>query len=225
MQDLGLSKSTCEVADIVEQYSPWVISVARHVYIHFNVDGAEFQDYVQYGTLGMLEALSRFDLELGSGFSSFAYMRVKGAILNNIHRFNEYSAHNRYRKKVLLERTQSIEPPTTGDNDNYETLAEIIVELAIGFSLEDIVNENEESKYPNPYEALTENQLSQLVKDLLEQLPMMEAKVLRLHYFHQLAFTDIADIYQLSRGRITQLHKKGLASLADSIKEQPALIC
>jgi RNA polymerase sigma factor (sigma-70 family) len=63
---------------VVEQYTPYVRSIAGKVRKKLPPD-IEFDDLVEYGMIGLLEAAQRFDPEAGANFMTFAYYRIRGA--------------------------------------------------------------------------------------------------------------------------------------------------
>ena len=223
--DNSRSKKENTGVDVVDKYSSWIISIARHVYINFYIDGADFEDYVQYGTLGLLEALNRFDPSIGSKFNSYAYMRVKGSILNNIYKFNEYTSTNKSKLDYVNERVDSLLNESEDCASKVDRLSNVIVELAVGFSLEELIQEGEENKFPCPYTKLYNTQFSKNLRNLVVDLPKKESDVVILHYFHQLSFIQIATLLDLSKGRIAQLHKSALKSLSERIVNNEELLC
>ena len=68
------------------------------------------------------------------------------------------------------------------------------------------------------YKSVELQQLRQRIVDLVDSLPTQERKVIRHHYFQEVAFDEIAQSMQLTRARISQIHRKALTRLKDTIR-------
>jgi len=101
--------------------------------------GIEFDDYVQFGVLGMLEAMSTFDYERKIPFSAFARHRIEGAIRNGIERFSERNAQISAAKRAARDRIDSIKPEGDAESvdELFANLVELTLGLAVGFLLAD----------------------------------------------------------------------------------------
>ena len=202
---------------LVQHYGPWLRKVARDIFLSFQVAGSELQDYIHYATLGLLEALERFDPAYGVPFLAYAGPRVRGAILNNIPKFCESSHQFSAMRTRWQERFESLEnaDDISATKDALDEVAEMVIGLAISHLLEDsaLFDVEQLPALDHPY---SPESVLLLQRDLLaavDKLDEVEAKVIRFHYFNQLAFKDIATLLNLSQGRISQLHKKAITKL------------
>lgn len=200
-------------SDLVLFYSPWVSELSKKIFRKSPVAGAELEDYIHVGTIGLIESLKRFDPNRGSFFKSFAVLRIKGIILNHIYRFNENSAR---RASTWTRDADRLESLTAGESegDDLEKFINITVGLALGYMLEEVFDDR--------YEAVSmtsvycDYQLNDLKRSLIHLLPLLPDKqrsVLMLHYFQQLQFKEVAELLGVSTGRVSQLHKNSLISL------------
>lgn len=199
---------------LVHHYGAWLRSIARETYLSFRVHGTELNDYIQFATQGMLEALDRFDPTLGVPFRAYARPRVRGAILNGIPKFSESSHHftstkNRWNERIISLCEHDEEEQLLGDT--LEEIADLTITLALGYLLEDsaLFEAPQGSQYGA--ELLVVMQKSLLCS--LDKLTALEASVIRFHYFNQIAFKDVAKLLSLSAARISQLHKAALKKL------------
>src|SRR5207244_8795469 len=74
---------------LIERYLPLSRAIAASLYAKRPADDAEFSDYMQYGTGGLIEAVDSFDWNRGVRFNTFATYRIQGAIRNSIANFSE----------------------------------------------------------------------------------------------------------------------------------------
>ncbi|WP_019677693.1 sigma-70 family RNA polymerase sigma factor [Arsukibacterium perlucidum] len=209
----GACKSAREA--IFRLYQNWAASQAMQWTKRVFIPGAEPDDFVQYAHLGLLEAIDRFNPELGFEFSTFARHRIKGCILNSIFRYSEKTANLRRSEQEtselvsgLLSASQSLQ------QGPFAALSELILDLAVDYALQNPVQETEPlmlqgSAYSSPeYNAFADRIVSK-VATLQEPL----FSIIKLHYQQGMTFQQIADILELSKGRISQLHKEALAKL------------
>lgn len=103
-----------------------------------------------------------------------------------------------------------------------DALIEIAVGLAVGFMLEGtgLYQEEDAVVAPNAYESAAWNDMRSTLRACLEKLPDRERLVLSHHYFDGIAFDQIAALYRLSKGRISQLHRSALDRLRRTMREQ-----
>lgn len=204
-------------AALVEAHQPLVRILAARIYARRVGDSYEFHDVFHWGVIGLLEAIDRYRPECGVAFKTYAEYRIRGAILDQLARTSEVASQASARRKALQERVEAMEPDAA---EPFDILRELSVGLAIGFMLEDsgmYLAEPEPASEDLAYRSL---ELKETKRDLLAGLsgvPDKAQKVLRLHYLNGVPFSEIAQLIGLSKGRVSQLHKEGLAALRASL--------
>jgi RNA polymerase sigma factor for flagellar operon FliA len=186
-------------------------------------DAMEFGDYLQYASVGLLEAVDRFDPQHGVLFETFAASRITGAVLTGLESASEISRQIAARKRVNGQRAASLDgdvPALTGPEAVFARLADIALGLAVGFALEESnMYVQEEGAYAdNTYAALELKQLRGRVSAALGSLSPSHRRVMQSHYLQQMPFDDVAASMSLTRGRISQLHSEALDKLRDLLK-------
>ena len=206
--------------DLVAHYTPLARMLAARLYAVRADPGLEFPDYHHFAMVGLLESIDRFDPARGIRFESYASPHVRGTIADGVAALSERQRQAAVRRQVLRERTRSLADTAPADIKPQAALAqvaEIAVGLALGFMLEDsgmfLDPQAEPGLADGTYRTAELRSLCLLVNDSLAHLAAPERRVLSLHYLQGMAFTDIADDLGLTRGRISQLHRAGLASL------------
>jgi len=200
---------------------PYAKTIAARLYGNRLHDDVEFADYFQFSTVGLLEALDRFDATRGVLFRTYCTRRIEGNILDGIAVLTEVQGQLAMRRRMRTERLGSFKS-TDGKpskDDPVGKLSEIAVGLAIGFMLQEgsMYRGDPEDAGPNLYETVAWRQSKQRLHGLLEELPVRERKVIGYHYIHGLAFEQVALLLGLSKGRVSQLHRRGLALMRERL--------
>jgi RNA polymerase sigma factor for flagellar operon FliA len=197
------------------RYAPWSRTVARDVYRRVRIPQLEWGDYTHNATVGLLEALGRFDVDRGIDFPAYAKPRVRGAVFNGLRVFL-VEARRTEGVERRRERLESIEQETVAD-DPLGQLVEMVSGLATGLMLES--EGLSESLFAGTDAALLaeRHELQELARDSLKALNEQERRVVQLHYFQHLAFVEIAALLGLTKGRISQIHKAAIGKAATHI--------
>ncbi|WP_240980001.1 sigma-70 family RNA polymerase sigma factor [Ramlibacter agri] len=205
-------------AGLLALHMPYARIVAATYYARRYTDEVEFGDYLQYASIGLLEALERFDPDRGALFRTFAARRMHGAILNGLERLSEKQQQISARQRLRAERVQAAKEMArdagTGDR-LYAYVAEVGVGLALAWLLEGtgLVHPGERAESLPFYHHAEVRQLRESLLQAVEALPAQERTVIRSHYLQDLPFEEIATMLQLTKGRISQVHKSALQRL------------
>lgn len=216
-------------AELVVKHLPLVRALAARLYrLRWN-DSVDFDEYLQMGALGLVEAAGRYDASRGTQFSTFASWRITGAILNGLERSTELHQQSGARRRMIQDRSESLAgaPTATADDepDALETvlgrLCEAAVGLAIGFMLDGsgMYSDGTECTRRDGYTSLATGQLAGRLRHAVGGLPAAERTVIESHYFQQQPFQDIASRLNLSKGRISQLHRRAVERLRMALRE------
>ncbi|EHK8998533.1 sigma-70 family RNA polymerase sigma factor [Vibrio vulnificus] len=198
--------------DIIYLYSGWVRGVAKSMYVKYKSPGVELGDFIQYASIGLIESAYRFDNRASVQFTSFAYLRVKGTILNNIYKFSDTGSllYSRFRRE--RERLDSLK-----ENDKPRDLEEysnLVIELACVYLLDEKSDEAFALSYSDiAYSQYSNYEESELARNLVWSLPENMRKVMTLHYYQHISFSDIAKMMGISKARISQIHAQAITKI------------
>lgn len=198
---------------LVLKYSPWARMVARDVFMRVHSLGDAWHDCVQNALIGLLEAVDRFDPGRGIKFETYARYRVRGAVFNGLRTLRESLAQGSRTydpTRDVLDRIESFENGAT--IDPLEAFVATTVGLGLGFLLEAKSFPDREAP-TDAYAELEKDELGTAVTEGIEQLSEREQAILTLHYFHHVPFVDIASQLGVTKGRVSQLHKRALERL------------
>ncbi len=212
---------------IILQYLPMARAIARDLMYKIGSDYLDYADLIQMATVGLINAVDRFDPRRLVPFRAFAEKRVKGAVLNGVANNSEMHAQVAYRQRHRLERVDALRPdrPVHDSVEYFSEMVEMAVGLAVGFMLEGTGLFNAAPDAPNlGYGESGEIAAqSDLFRKLLSHLPETERAVLELHYASGLQFGEVGRLLGLSKGRISQIHKAALSTLRQLARSHTGL--
>jgi len=195
--------------------------VARDVFMRIPFIGDAWHDCVQNALIGLLEAVERFEPDRGVSFQTYARYRVRGAVFNGLRNLRESMAQRTRsydQTQTVRDRLESLDAADS-ESDPLEAFVASTVGLGLGFLLESASFPGREASS----DAYAELEKGELAKALIDNLPLLgerEQTILTLHYYHYMPFVDIATQLGVTKGRISQLHKRALEQLRHLLSER-----
>lgn len=207
---------------LIERYMQVAQRIAASMFVRRPFRELEFADYLQSARIGLLEAIDRYDPERGASFATYAGYRIKGAILNGIESSSELTAQSAQRMHAIKERATSVHTGSseTAGEDQFARLAQTAIDLALGYVLEDIGLNNDEARDEanDVYCVFELKQIRDRLLRIVEALPEREQGIIRGHYFEHQDFAVLAERLGLTKGRVSQLHARGLTMLREAYR-------
>lgn len=219
---------------IVEQYAPLVKRIAHHMLARLPAS-VQLDDLLQAGMMGLLEASTKFDGGKGAKFETFAGIRIRGAMLDEIRRGDwvPRSVHRNQRRvaQVIDELEQELSREAT-DIEIAERLAmsldeyhHILNDVSVGkiIGIEDLgvsqdIITSDDSPADDSFEALAESQFHDALVDAIKQLSERDALVLSLYYDEALNLKEIGAILEVSESRVSQILSQAMLRLKAKLK-------
>ena len=214
---------------LLARHLPYARTVAATYYGRRMHDEIEFGDYLQYARIGLLESLDRFEPAIGVQFRTFAARRMHGAILDGIERLTEKQQQIAVRQRLRREQSESIKVGATEGSAQrrdgeglFRYLADVGIGMAIcqlleGTGMVDNTASPDTVQRDRHYEPVEMVQLQRRLLSFVEQLGVQQRTVIRYHYLQEHSFEDIANLMEVSRGRISQIHRQALSTLRDHL--------
>jgi RNA polymerase sigma factor for flagellar operon FliA len=202
------------------------VTFARSVAMRLRPWGqsANMQDAEQWAYAGLLQAIDSYDPLRGSPFRAYAKPRIIGSVRDGFARLGELEAQWSQRRRAEQERLRSLKRErATADDDPVEALGQLAACLAVGLMLDGtriMADEHARDPAPSAYESLAWREMQAKLEREIERLSASEATVIRQHYLNGLAFTQVAELMGLTRGRISQLHSAALTKLRKRISRE-----
>ena len=217
---------------IILEYAPLVKVVAGRLsmYLGYNV---EYEDLVSYGIFGLIDAIDKFDMQKDVKFETYASLRIRGAILDQIRKMDWIPRTVRQKQKKIDEAIRNIEM-RTGKNATDEQVAgelgleqEELTEWQSRLKITNVISLNEfleqgqepvmdargNSHFSQPEDVVCESELKQVLEEALEVLTEKEKKVILLYYYEDLTLKEISKVLEVSESRVSQLHTKALLKM------------
>lgn len=210
---------------LIEAYLPFARMLAAKLFAGRIDHDLEFAEYLQFATIGLIEAVDRFEPSRAIQFKTFSSHRINGAVLSGIERLSEKRAQISARGSITADRRDSAKATLDpGNQDVFQQLAEVAIGLALGYVLDDpaIYRNGERATTENQYAGLELQQLRNSVSALVNSLPQREKMVIKYHYLNHIPFNTIADIMGVTKGRVSQIHRHALELLRETIKSVKA---
>lgn len=217
---------------IILEYAPLVKVVAGRLsmYLGYNV---EYDDLVSYGIFGLIDAIDKFDASKAVKFETYASLRIRGAILDQIRKMDWIPRTVRQRQKQITAAIKEIEL-NTGRSATDEEIATALgissseyddwqsqMKVTNVVSLDEFVEQGSDvadthglsSQIDRPEEVIEKEELKKVLMEALDQLTEKEKKVVLLYYYEELTLKEISNILEVSESRVSQLHTKALGKM------------
>ncbi|NLK24368.1 MAG: FliA/WhiG family RNA polymerase sigma factor [Clostridiales bacterium] len=225
---------------IIEEYTPLVKYIASRVSLGKN-KYMDYDDLVSYGLIGLMDAITKYDESKGIKFSSYASIRIKGAIIDEIRRARPISKGamdklNKYNKAVEILQNKLFREPTNEEiaqqlNVTVADVAEIenYINYISIVSLDDIIFSNdddmnvmgviEDKQSPSPEQTFENKEKISNLSDAISKLKEKDRIVLNLYYYERLTLKEIGKVLEVSESRVCQLHSRAIRNLREKMKE------
>ena len=223
-------------------YLPLVRTVAGRMKIGMP-GSVEFDDLVGAGILGLMASIDGFQPERGFKFETYAYQRIRGAILDGLRDIDWLPRSYRQKVRRLEITTETLaaklgripfenevaeELGLTGDDylrfmDQAGASAILSLDIRVSTgdegdsgSLHDVVADETQI---DPLEQLQEEDARNVALELIDQLNENEKDIIALYYYEELTFREIGEVLDLSESRICQIHTRILATLRAKLRK------
>ena len=222
--------------DLILSYAPLVKYIAERIAIRLPSNISK-EELISAGTVGLLDALDRFEPEMGIKFQTYAEHRIKGAILDELRKMDWFprsvrkDIHKIEHAITALKSRNGREPEDSEiaeemriDIDSYYriiTRARGVTLLSLDETLPDGTTPKfakQASDMPSPLDELTIKELKKIISEALAQLSKKEQLVISLYYYDELTLKEIAKILDLTESRISQIHSKAIIKLRAKLR-------
>ncbi len=224
---------------LVLRYKVFVHQVVGSLINAMNLPPVMTEEYVSAGYLGLVEAAERFDFSQGKDFKSYAYLRIRGSIIDSIRRSSSAPGYMYSRYIKALRAVQELREElyqrenTTGSqagsssDEQLAGLLEHVTRSLLCFRLSRRDYSAELNRIPDrsasPAALVEQRQHSQFIRKLISQLPEKERTIIEQYYFRERSFAEIAgDDGTMSKSWVSRLHARALKLLKEAYCESQA---
>lgn len=210
------------------------------VYLGYTV---EYDDLVGYGIFGLIDAIDKYDMTKNVKFETYASLRIRGSILDQIRKMDWIPRTLRQKQKRMDAAVVKLE----SELGRTATQQEIADELNISveeyenwkseaeftnlISLDDYLEQGSEgrmetfgAKFQQPENAVQKQELKEMLVEALKTLTEKEQKVITFYYYEELTLKEISQILSVSESRISQLHTKALQKIKTQLGDSVDLL-
>ena len=233
--------------EIREQLIPEYVNLVNLVagrmgmYLGYTV---EYDDLVGYGIFGLIDAIDKFDLEKQVKFETYASLRIRGAILDQIRKMDWIPRTLRQRQRQMDHACMKLESELGRPASDAEIANEldISVEEYNGWkneaqfmnlvSLDDYLEQGGDGRmevagsrrFDHPEQAVEKRELKKMLAEALKSLTEKECSVITLYYYEDMTLKEISQVLSVSESRVSQLHTKALRKIKEQLGDSVELL-
>ena len=219
----------------IRQYAPLVKYVVGRLAIGLPAI-LDYEDILSYGTIGLIEALDRFDGSKGVKFETYAISRIRGAIIDALRALDRLPRSVRQKARRLEQVTVALtadlgREPTESElaagmgmtREQYHTT--LVDSSWVTVSLDGLLDRDENGDGPSSTEMpadpnevdftqrMEKRQMLEALSGAVQNLPERELLIVSLYYKDEMTMKEIAQILDISESRVCQLHGRALSRL------------
>ena len=221
--------------ELIKEYSSLIKFVAQKIAVRLPPN-IELDDLISAGSIGLMDAIDKWDPTRDNKFKTYAEFRIRGAILDEL-RSQDWVPRSVRDKSKALDRTvaaleieigrvpneEEISAKLNMPMDEFHELVNQVRPVSL-LSIDDqptfsdsdkksIANLLEGAKSGNPFNQLNLKVVKDVVAKAIEELPERQRLVLSLYYFEDLNLKEIGQVLQVTESRVSQLHAQAVIRL------------
>ena len=228
---------------LILEYANVVNLVAGRLsmYLGYTVD---YDDLVGYGIFGLIDAIDKYDMAKNVKFETYASLRIRGSILDQIRKMDWIPRTLRQKQKKMETAVTKLESElgraatsqevadelgiAVEEYENWKAEAEFTNLVSLDDYLEQSGDANIEpggsQRFEQPEKAIEKEELKQMLAEALKTLTEKECSVITLYYYEDLTLKEISQILGVSESRVSQLHSKALQKMRGKLGDSVELL-
>ncbi|MGC9385411.1 MAG: RNA polymerase sigma factor FliA [Hydrogenovibrio sp.] len=231
----SIHKQTSSAVMDIEAFLPLVKRIAYHLKGRLP-DSVMVDDLIQSGIIGLIEAAQKFDSGQGASFETYAGIRIRGAMLDEI-RKGDWTPRSVYRKsREVSEAINAVESRKGGEARDQEVAEELGVSMEEYYHIlqdtnsaqllsidepdhDELSEDRMVSGIKTPIAELTESGFQSALAEQISALPEKEKLVMALYYDEELNLKEIGEVLEVSESRVSQIHSQAVKRLKSRLKD------
>lgn len=219
---------------LIEEYLYLVKIMAGRMYNYYG-SKVEYDDLIGFGVMGLIDSIERYDITKNIKFETYAQIRIRGTIIDNIRKLDWIPRSLRKKSKEIQNSMMNLEnklgrTPSNTELANFldipiEDVESILADISTFnmTSLEEILinkgehNINNDKRENTPENIYEEKELKEILANTIDGLPKKEKTVISLYYYEELTYKEIGHILELSESRISQIHSKAILEIKNKL--------
>lgn len=222
--------------ELIIEYASLVREIAERMAIRLPPNISK-EELIGPGTMGLFDAVDKFDSGRGIKFRTYANLRIKGAILDELRKMDWVSRSVRKDIRRIEDAIRVLEGKLGRRPDDVEIADEVGIDIDSYYkmitraqgvsllSLDELMPDGATPKIagkasdePSPFDKLKIKELKQVISRALSKLSKKEQLVMSLYYYNELTLKEIARILNLTESRISQIHSKAIIRLRAKLR-------
>ncbi|WP_022940726.1 RNA polymerase sigma factor FliA [Psychromonas hadalis] len=216
-------------SELIERHTQLVQKIAYHLMARLPAS-VLVDDLIQSGMIGLLEAARNFNTSKGASFETFAGIRIRGAMLDEMRRGDWVPRSVHKNSRSIANAITEVEKRTGCDAKEAEIAKQLMLTLpeyqhmlrdvncAKLIAYEDLTGSeeglcSEPAGFDITFNEVSEGQFANKLVAMIKELPEREALVLSLYYDEELNLKEIGLILDVSESRVSQIHSQALHRL------------
>jgi len=220
---------------LVEEHLDMVKRIAFH--LKGKLPGqVQVEDLIQSGMVGLIEAAKNFDETQGASFETYAGIRIRGAMLDEI-RKNDWTPRSVHRNTRMISKVIS---EVENEKGREASASEIADELGVSIEEyhhmlldttthrvlsfeelginDDSIIEHIPNRQPLVVDGLQKDEMKKLVAKAISELPQRESLIMSLYYDEELNLREIGLVLGVTESRVSQIHSQAMIRLQTKLK-------
>ncbi len=215
---------------LIMKHAPLVKRIAYHL-LNRLPDSVQVEDLIQAGMIGLLEAARNYDNSHGATFETYAGIRVRGSMIDEVRRsdWTPRSVHRKWREAAVTMR--EIELRTGRDARDVEVAEAMGITLddyhlilldsanCRLFSTEDLLQTGDSvidaymTPQQGPMEGVSADGFKEALSDAVSSLPERERLAVSLYYEEEMNLKEIGEVLGVSESRVCQINSQAMLRL------------
>jgi len=222
--------------ELILKYAPLVKQIAERMAVRLPPNISK-EELIGPGVLGLFDAIDKFDSTRGIKFRTYANLRIKGAILDELRKMDWISRSVRRNINRIEDAIRTLELKFGREPKDDEIAEEMGLDMDSYYrmisrsqgvnllSLDELMLDGttfkvskQASDQPSPVDELKVKEIKSVIFKALSTLSKKEQMVLSLYYYDELTLKEIAKVLSLTESRISQIHSKAIIRLRIKLK-------
>lgn len=218
---------------LIREYAPLVKRIAHHMVARMP-SSVQPDDLIQSGMIGLLEASTKYDAGKGASFETYAGIRIRGAMLDEIRKGDWVPRSVHRNAREVAKTMKNLENKLGRDSTDREVADAMGIELSEYF---DILKDSQGSKLfsfeempgtgesglqsdsPDPMDQIQRRDFQRCLAEAIATLPEREQLVLSLYYDDELNLKEVGEVLGVSESRVSQIHSQAALRLRSKLEE------
>lgn len=222
----GVISDSTSRDQLIKRYRGYVVQLVKRFERVFGLPPEQHDEFIAAGYMGLVEAANRFASNQGTDFRSFAYLRIRGAVIDAVRETSELSGSAyRYARALAAMNELREQQLSEEQRDRLGQIKEYAAQGALAFRLAFQDHEVEASEFYqedvlDQQELVERRTLSSRLRQAVKKLPEKEQLIVEEYYFAGKPFVQIVEENEsMSKSWVSRLHRRALKNLRELYEE------